>query len=300
LKPVFADVDFESGCISCETIEPLITKKTKAISVVHLGGWPADMQMIIDMARSYNIKVIEDCSQAHGAKIKTELGFKSVGSFGDIGTWSFCQDKIITTGGEGGMVTTSDEKIWDFIWSYKDHGKDFQEVHRKDHPPGYRWLHKNFGTNYRLTEMQSAIGRYQLKLLPEWNKKRASNAANIITKISSIPCIRIPNIPENLNHGWYKLHCYLDETHIKDGWDRNKIIKEINSLGFPALQGSCSEIYMEKCFKNNNIYPKEILKNAKILGRTSLMFLIHPTITEVQIDKYSEAIYKVLKRACKN
>ena len=300
LKPIFADVDIDSGCITCESIEPLITKKTKAISIVHLGGWPANMPKIVDMARSYNIKIIEDCSQAHGAKIKTSNGFKSVGSFGDIGTWSFCQDKIITTGGEGGMVTTSNKELWDFMWSYKDHGKDYDEVHRKDHPPGYRWLHNNFGTNYRLTEIQSAIGRYQLKNLSKMNKSRTLNASNIIEKISSLPCIRSPYFPENLIHGWYKLHVYLKYDYLKSDWDRNRIIYEINSRGFPAFQGSCSEIYLEKCFSKNYLVPINTLKNAKILGKESLMFLIHPTITSKQIDEYSETIYKVLKNACKN
>ena len=300
VKPIFADVDLDSGCITCESIEPLITKKTKAISVVHLGGWPANMAKIIDMAKSYGIKVIEDCSQAHGAKIKTSEGFKSVGSFGDIGTWSFCQDKIITTGGEGGMVTTSNKELWDTMWSYKDHGKDFNEVNRNDHPPGYRWLHNNFGTNYRLTEMQSAIGRYQLKNLEKWNKKRTLNASNIIERISSLICVRVPYVPKNLVHGWYKLHVYLKDEYLKENWNRDRVIHEINLRGFPAFQGSCSEIYLEKCFRENNLIPKKILKNAKKLGKSSLMFQIHPTITNEQINQYSETIYKVLKTACKH
>ena len=130
-KPVFADVDPDSGSITAEMIAPLITSSTKAISVVHLGGWPADMHGICDLAKAHQIPVVEDCAQAHGAQINGQ----SVGSFGDVSAWSFCQDKILTTAGEGGMVTTSRNDLWDAMWAFKDHGKTHQAVFGREHPP---------------------------------------------------------------------------------------------------------------------------------------------------------------------
>ena len=157
--PIFADVDLDSQNISVESIRSVITNRTKAIVCVHLAGWPCDMDEIMDLANEFNLSVIEDCAQAHGSKYKG----KPVGSIGHIGCWSFCQDKIMTTGGEGGMVTTNDESLWRKMWAYKDHGKSYEAVYEREHPEGFRWLHESFGTNWRMTEMQAVIGRIQLK-----------------------------------------------------------------------------------------------------------------------------------------
>lgn len=293
--PVFADVDKDSGAITPETIAPLITSRTKAISVVHLGGWPADMQAICKLARDYGLFVIEDCSQAHGASIAG----RSVGSFGDIGTWSFCQDKIMTTGGEGGMVTTNNKEYWEKIWSFKDHGKSWQKVYETIHKPGFRWLHDSFGSNFRLTEMQSSIGRNQLKKLNEWNKLRTRNS-NIISKLlQDLPLIRVPLPPEGIKNAWYKFYAYIIPSNLKEGWTRDRILYEISTSGFPALSGSCSEIYLEKCFLDKSFLPFKRLPIARLLGETSLMFLVHPTITEDQMNIYGEAIRKVLLKACR-
>ena len=290
--PKFADVDQDSGNITVETIEPLINKKTKFISIVHLAGWPADMVRICDLAKSYNLKVIEDCSQAHGAKING----KSVGSFGDISTWSFCNDKIISIGGEGGMITTNDENYYEFLWSFKDHGKSKKLVDLKDQPPGYRWLHSECGLNYRLTEMQSAIGIKQIRKLEQWNKIRKRNALILFKKLSKLKLIRIKLPRDNINHAWYKFHCYLKPEYLKSDWTRNRIIKEINNLGFPAFHGSCSEIYLEKCFQELKHDAKKT-PIARKLGQTSLMFLVHPTISEKLMCLYSKIICKVLKES---
>ena len=288
-KPVFADVDLNSGCINLETIEPLINSKTKAISVVHLGGWPAEIEQICKLAKQYNLFVIEDCSQAHGAKIRSKRCWKSVGSFGDAATWSFCQDKIMTTGGEGGFVTTSNLSIRDICWSLKDHGKTII---------GFKWLHDEIGSNYRLSEMQSAIGRIQLKKLEEWNKIRSFNAEILRLKLQNLGIVRLPIVDENIRHAWYKFYCYLNLEALSSGWDRSRIIKTINEHGFPAFSGSCSEIYLEKCFKKINKNYKR-LKNAKELGETSLMLLVHPSISEEQMIKYSEIVKTVLIQATK-
>ena len=297
-KPVFADVDRNSGAITAKTIEPLINKNTKAIVVVHLGGWPANMLEICDLAKKYNLKVIEDCSQAHGAKIKVNEIFQSVGSFGDISTWSFCQDKIMTTGGEGGMVTTNSKDLWDKVWSYKDHGKTLQALNR-DHKEGFRWLHERFGSNFRITELQSSIGRVQIKRLKHWSDIRTKNARLLWKGLKDCSCLRIPLPKENLVHAWYKFHCYLNVDLLLEEWSRDRVISEINQEGYPAFSGSCSEVYLEKCFRNAELAPLKRLPNAKELGETSLMFLVHPTITEEQMFNYIKVIKSICMKASK-
>lgn len=292
-NPIFADVDEDSGCITAENIEPLITKKTKLISVVHLGGWPADMDSICKLAKAYNLKVVEDCSQAHGAKINK----KNVGSFGDVGTWSFCQEKILSTGGEGGMVTTSNKQVMESLWSLKDHGKTINAVYKNNHSEGYRWVHEKIGTNYRMTEIQSAIGRNQLKKLPIWHEIRKRNANILINYFKNINAVRFALPKDGFEHAWYKFYVYLKNESLQSDWNRNRIISEINSMGYPAFSGSCSEIYLEKSFQKRNLFPSNRLQVAKKLGETSLMFLLHPTITEEDMHKYSKVIKEILLKA---
>ena len=294
-KPVFADVDVDSGAITAATIEPLITPRTKAITVVHLGGWPADMPAICDLARAHGIAVIEDCAQAHGARINGQ----SVGSFGDVAAWSFCQEKIISTGGEGGMVTTSSSELWDVMWSFKDHGKTHSVVFDREHLPGFRWLHERFGSNFRLTELQSAIGRIQLQHLPEWTAVRTHNAMLLADALANCSAVRVPLPPEGITHAWYKFYAFVRPDALADGWSRDRILKEIASLGYPALTGSCSEIYLEKCFQEAGLVPNERLRVARELGENSMMFLVHPTITSEQMAGYATAVRSVIKQACR-
>jgi len=294
-KPVFADVDPDSGAITAATIAPLITPRTKAIAAVHLGGWPADMPAIVDLARSHGIAVIEDCAQAHGARIHGQ----SVGSFGDVAAWSFCQDKILTTAGEGGMVTTSRPELWDAMWAFKDHGKTQEAVFGREHPSGFRWLHERFGSNFRLTELQSAIGRIQLQRLPEWTAIRTRNGLLLAEALGDLPAVRVPLPPEHLTHAWYKFYAFVQPEALADGWSRDRILSEISALGYPALSGSCSEIFLEKCFQDAGLAPAERLPVARQLGDTSLMFLVHPTITPEQMVGYAEAVRSVVQRACR-
>ena len=293
-KPVFVDIDEDSGCIDVNLVERLISKKTKAISVVHLGGWPADLNKLCRLAEAFNLKIIEDCSQAHGAK----LNGKSVGSFGDIATWSFCQDKIITTGGEGGMITTSDKNLWERIWSYKDHGKDYKTVF-KEHPPGFRWLHKSFGTNFRMTEMQSAIGRYQLSKLDKWISLREKNSMILAKGLSDLEILRVPLPKQNIQCAWYKFYVYIKPNLLKEEWSRDRIISHLSDQDIPVFSGSCSEIYLEECFKTSGLAPKKRLPVAKRLGETSLMFLVHPTLSKSNMEYYLEKSYECIKNASK-
>lgn len=294
-KPMFADVDPDSGSITPTTIAPLITSRTKAIAVVHLGGWPADMHAICDLACAHGIAVIEDCAQAHGARINGQ----SVGSFGDVAAWSFCQDKILTTAGEGGMVTTHRTDLWERMWAFKDHGKTRDAVYGRDHPPGFRWLHERFGSNFRLTELQSAIGRIQLQRLPEWTAIRTRNSLVLAEALGDLSTVRVPLPPEWLTHAWYKFYAFVQPEALADGWCRDRILAEITALGYPAFSGSCSEIYLEKCFQDAGLAPAERLPVARQLGDTSLMFLVHPTITPEQMASYAEAVRSVVQRACR-
>ena len=297
LKPVFVDVDKNSGNIAFDKIEPAINKKTKAIVVVHLAGWPAEMEKICELAKKYGLHIIEDCSQAHGSKINE----KNVGTFGDIATWSFCQDKIITTGGEGGMLSTNNFKFFDKVWSFKDHGKSHEKINSKSKISSYsfKWLHDNFGSNFRLTEMQSAIGRSQLKRLDNWISLRNRNAEILTSYISELNQIRVPAPPENVVHSYYKYYCYVDENFFLTDWNRERVIKELNINGFPAYSGSCSEIYLEKCFKDIGLSPENNLIIASELGRTSIMFLVHPTLSIEQMHLYGEGILSIFRKALK-
>lgn len=275
LKPVMADVDRESQNVTAETIRAALTPRTKAIVVVHLAGWPCDMDPIMELAREHGLLVIEDCAQAHGATYKG----RPVGSMGDVAAFSFCQDKIMTTGGEGGMLVTNNEAIWERAWAYKDHGKSYDAVYRREHGPGFRWLHESFGTNWRLTEMQSALGRVQLKKLPEWVATRRRNARILTEEFLQLPALRVTEPPAEVGHSYYKYYVFARPERLKKTWDRDRIVAETSARGVPCFSGSCSEIYLEKAF-TGEIRPKSRLPLAKELGETSLMFLVHPTLSE--------------------
>lgn len=312
--PVFADVDFVSQNIEAHTIKKVITARTKAIIVVHLAGRPADMDKIMELAEDRGLYVIEDCAQAHGARYKG----RSVGSIGHIGAWSFCQDKIITTGGEGGMVTTNDENLWRKMWAFKDHGKSYEAVYEREHPTGFRWLHESFGTNWRMIEIQAVIGRIQLKRISEWTQLRQRNAEAIWSVARKFKVVRVPDsalgtCPKTCNecvsgnppqtsqcsHAAYKCYMFVEPHNLAVGWNRDRIVQEINLRGVPCYQGSCSEVYLEKAFDGTGWRPAGGLPVARELGETSLMFLVHPTLTCEEIEKTCNVLSEVLELATK-
>ena len=291
--PVFADVDKDSQNITLESIKKVVTPKTKVIIAVHLAGWPCVMDEIMAFAEQQGIKVIEDCAQAHGASYDGH----QVGSLGHIAAFSFCQDKIMTTGGEGGMVTTSDKELWSKMWAYKDHGKSWQLVHEQEHPPGFRWLHDSIGTNWRMTEMQAVLGRIQLKRLATWTGKRLSNANRIWDAARQCIALRVPEVPDKIGHAAYKCYVFVKTEMLKPEWNRSRIMDEINALGIPCFSGSCSEVYLEKAFDGTDYQPKESLPAAKELGETALMFLVHPTLTDDEINQTCSVISHVMTQA---
>jgi len=302
LKPIFADVD-DNGNLSIEGIKKAYKKNVKAIIVVHLNGLSCDLDPIIKFVKKNKIFLIEDCSQAHGATYKG----KKVGSFGNISTWSFCQDKIISTGGEGGMISTNNRKLWLKLWSLKDHGKNFKSVFYKKHKTGFRWLHDHFGSNYRMTEMQAAIGRQQLKSLDEQIKKR-NLIADLYLKglkdyylkydILKKPHLKIQNHSLKQDkryyrqhiHAFYRLNLFINKNKIK----QNKLIQQLQKNKIDCGVGSCPEIYREKIFRKLKLYPKKRLLNAKLLGETSIMFPINPYKALTKIKSEINSIKKIL------
>lgn len=292
-KPVFADVDHDTQNITADTIAAALGPRTKAVICVHLAGWPCDMDAINALADAKGLHVLEDCAQAHGARYKS----RPVGSLGRAAAWSFCQDKIMTTGGEGGMLTTNDEDVWRRAWSFKDHGKSWDAVYNSSHPPGFRWLHESFGTNWRLTEMQSAIGRIQLARMPEWHRLRKRNAETIMRTAADLPLLRVPQVPTNIEHAWYKAYVFVRADGLANGWNRDRILSEINQRGVPCYSGSCAEVYLEKAF--DGLRPATRLPVAEKLGETSLMFLVHPTLSEEDIAKTCDTLRAVAREACR-
>lgn len=291
--PVFADVDRDSQNITAPSITAVLSPRTRAIICVHLAGWPCDMDPIMALAQEHDLKVIEDCAQAHGALYKG----RSVGSIGHVGAWSFCQDKIMTTGGEGGMVTTNDKSLWSAMWAYKDHGKSWEAVYERQHPPGFRWLHESFGTNWRMLEVQAVIGRLQLQRMPEWQAKREAYAHSIWSAAAKLRGLRVPVVPASLRHAAYKCYVFVEPAALAQGWDRDRIANEVNQAGVPCFTGSCSEVYLEKAFDNTGWRPEQPLPVARELGQTSLMFLVHPTLTGEQIERTCAVLAEVMSRA---
>ena len=304
--PVFADVEADSGNISAATIQRVLTPRTKAVICVHLAGWPCDMDPIMALAAKHKFKVIEDCAQAHGARYKG----RSVGSIGHVGAWSFCQDKIMTTGGEGGMVTTNDKDLWRVMWSYKDHGKSYEAVYERKHDAGFRWVHDSFGTNWRMLEIQAVIGRIQLQRMEDWTRRRTANAKAIWAACQLHAAVRVPDFGCNREvcdsachrrngcvHAHYKCYVYVRPDQLAAGWSRDRIVDAITERGVRCFQGSCSEVYLEKAFDGTGWRPAERLHNARELGETSLMFLVHPTQTQVEMDHTCAVISQVLGEA---
>ena len=288
--PVIADVDPISQNITADTIRHCITPRTKAIICVHLAGWPCDMDPILELARERNLKIIEDCAQCHGAVYKG----RPVGSLGDVAAFSFCQDKIITTGGEGGMITTNDEDIWRRTWEFKDHGKSWEAVYRRQHAAGFRWLHESFGTNARLTEIQSAIGRVQLRKLPGWLETRRRFAAILSHNFSQLPALLVTQPPPEIGHAYYKYYVFLRPELLKPDWSRDRVAASIVAEGIPCSTGSCSEIYLERAFREGGIHTSGRLPVARRLGETSLCLLVHPTLSEESIRDTWRAMEKVM------
>jgi dTDP-4-amino-4,6-dideoxygalactose transaminase len=292
--PVFADVDIASGNLSAETIAPHITKKTKAVIPVHIGGLPSDMPGIMQLAEQQNIKVIEDCAQAHGASIANV----KVGGWGHAAIFSFCQDKIISTGGEGGMLVLDDEQAYKAAWAYKDIGRDFDAVYHQQHPPGFRWYTHTAGSNFRMTEVQAAIGLKQLSKLNAWISRRNVIAQKLVAALSQASFIKFPSVSHSdVTHAYYRVYGLIDLKSQSDAENhslRNEFVASLSEMGLPCFSGSCSEIYLEKAFES--YYDGQRMPNAKYYAERAFCLLAHPTITDDQVNQAVKLIKTLLKK----
>lgn len=295
-RPVFADVDPVSGNITAETIAAVISSATRAVITVHLGGLPCEMDAIMALTRDCGLRLIEDCAQAHGATYKG----RQVGSFGDAAAFSFCQDKILSTGGEGGLLVCNDTEVWRRAWSYKDHGKSWEAVYERQHSAGFRWLHESFGSNWRMTEMQAAIGRRQLKKLPAWVAQRRLNAQSLEAGLEDVMGLQVLPVPEHIGHARYRYYVSLLPQHLAPGWNQARIIEAVQAEGVPCAVGSCAEIYREKAFYDAGLAPSAPLPVAQHLGSTSLCFLTHPTLDDQAINDTCAAVVKVMGVAARH
>jgi dTDP-4-amino-4,6-dideoxygalactose transaminase len=291
--PIFADIDRDSQNITAAAIEPLITPRTKAVIVVHIGGWPCDMPAICELARRRNLRVIEDCAQSLGATIRG----RQTGAWSDMAAFSFCQDKILTTAGEGGMVTTDDDALWQRAWSFKDHGKSWDAVYHRTHPEPFRWLHESVGTNWRMTEVQAAIGRVALRRVPDWVAARRRHAAALHAALQNVPGLRLALPGDNVIHSHYRYYAFVEPAQLAAGWTRNRIVEAIQAEGVPCGVGVCPEMYREGAFAFRGVGPKERCRIGQEVGETCLMFLVHPTLDDVHIRRTAEATTKVLSQA---
>ena len=290
--PVLADVDRDSGNLTATTVQPLMNERTKAIIPVHLGGWPVDMQPLMQLARNHGVAVIEDCAQAHGAS----LDGKPVGAFGDLAAFSFCQDKILTTGGEGGLLALDDDSMWRAARAFKDHGKSYEAIYERQHPPGFRYVYESFGTNWRMLEVQAAIGRVQLRKLPAWAERRRAIGRAYEAAFRDLPALRVPEVPARMEHAYYRFYAYVRPEALRADWTRQRVIDEIAAAGVPCYVGSASELYMEKAFRDAGLTPTERFPVAKELGDTSLALLCHPTLSDEAVARTIEVVGEVVGR----
>ncbi|WP_239394065.1 DegT/DnrJ/EryC1/StrS aminotransferase family protein [Frankia sp. CiP3] len=289
-RPVFVDVDRDSGDLTAGTVLPALGPRTRAVIAVHLGGWPVDMDPLLSLARAHGLAVVEDCAQAHGAAYRG----RPVGSLGDVAAWSFCQDKILTTAGEGGLVTTDNPAVWRAVWAYKDHGKDPDILTVPHDGSAFRWVHTSLGSNARMHELAAAVGRVVLRDLPTWVEHRRENATALAKQLSEFPSLRVPMPDEEiLEASYYRLYAYLDPQRLRAGWSRDRVVEAVRAEGVPCAVGSCSEVYLEGVF-GPDLRPPVRLPVARELGETSLAFLVHPTIDLTDIADVADAVEKVL------
>ena len=291
-RPVCADVDRETQGLSVESVAEVITARTTAVVPVHLGGWPMAIRELCTWARGRGLRVVEDCAQAHDALV----GGRHVGTFGDAGAFSFCQDKILTTAGEGGLVVTEDEVAFDKAWSYRDHGKSRDAVFQRQHPPGFRWLHESFGTNWRMTEVQAAVGRVALRRLPRWVEARREHAGLLSAALGDLPMVRVPHPTGGVQPSWYRWYAFLRPDALAPGWNRDRVVAAVTERGVPCFAGSCPEIYKEAAFPET-WRPPAPFPVARELGETSIALLVHPTLSTSDVQRSAQALAEVLVTA---
>lgn len=291
-KVVIADVDIRTQCLSKDTVEPLLTPRTRAIIVVHLAGHPAEMSPLLKLAEERGIRVIEDCGQAHGARYFGE----SVGKFGDIAVWSFCHDKIVTTGGEGGAITTSDLALWRRCWELKEHGRNVSTAHGHQPVVPFAWAHDSFGTNARMTELQAAIGRVQLGRLKDWVTRRQTNAGLLTGVLRELDAVRVDDPPAHIQHSYWRFYAHIRPEALRYGWNRDRVVNAVIAEGIPCGPGGCAEIYREPAFRALPDIPTHLPVAAQ-LGSTAFTLPVHPNLGVNHMADVAEAVVRVMRAA---
>jgi perosamine synthetase len=238
--PIFADIDERTFNISPASIEQQITPHTKAIVPVHLNGLPADMDSILRIAREHKLFVVEDAAQAHGS----EFGGKLAGTMGVFGCFSFWEDKLITTAGEGGMIVTNDDDLALQARKIHHHG----EVRRDgDYYQGERlYYHDTLGYNYRMTEIQGAIGCVQLQRLDEYVRQRRQNAHRLTGLLSEVPGVIPPYEPENCKHVFYKYVVRLDRRATQAS--SKEVVEALSAEGIPVSRRYPTPLHQQPLF----------------------------------------------------
>lgn len=297
--PVVADIDPASGCLTADTVAQVLSARTRAVIPVHLGGWPVEMDGLLELAAARGLVVIEDCAQAHGATFRG----RPAGALGShAATFSFCQDKIVPAG-EGGMLVLDDARAYESAWSYKDHGKALSALDQPPAAPGagsaFAWHVERFGTNWRMPETSAALVAVGLERLPEWHAMRARNAARLALGLAGTPGLTIPEVPEHTEHAYYRFYAFIEPGSLRPGWDRDRVAAAISAEGVPAGYGSCAEIYRERAFSASGLGPATRLPGAARAHETSLALLVHPTLTERDIDDTAEAVRRVMAVAAR-
>lgn len=292
-RPIVADIDRVSQNLTAETVARVLTPATKAVIPVHLGGWPVEMGPLLDLARAKGLKVVEDCAQSHGATIKDQ----PTGAFGDIGCFSFCQDKIISTGGEGGMVVTADHAVHRRMWAFREHGWDYTAAHQPDPNDGFRWLVSDFGSNGRITEPQAAIGLAQLTKLPAWVARRRAHAALLSKSLRTLSGVMVLDPGADVGHAYYKYAFLVEPSALKSSWTRNRVLAELDRRGVPARVGACPDISREKAFAMRGFAPGQPLPNAAWVGERSAILPVHPTLTADHIGFMADTVRAVMAEA---
>ncbi len=246
--PRFADVNLEDHCLSVESAEKLVTRRTKAVMPVHLYGNVCDMDKIQAFARKHNLYVIEDNAEAFGGSYKG----KKTGTLGDIAGCSFCQNKTFTTGGEGGMVTTDHE---DLAWearSFRDHGYDVKErLNLLALEQKLPYIHNRVGWNYRMTEMQSAIGLAELARMDTWNMPaRRRNGRILLETLGALPQVKyVPIDSSERRNGWYVCAFSLDLE--KMSCDIKQFVEAAAAEGAPVWKVFWPQCHTEKAFQEH-------------------------------------------------
>lgn len=283
--PVFADIDAISNAIDPASVRRMLSPRSRAILCVHLAGWPCDMAALRALADEKGLWLVEDCAQAHGATLHD----RPAGSFGDAAAFSFCTDKIMSTGGEGGMVLLRDDAHWKRAWAYKDHGKNPDKFFAAATGSGFRYLHDSFGSNGRMTEMQAAIGRLQLAKLPGWLDRRRRNAQVLMRLLGDDPAVEVPPIPAHVGHAFYRLYVTIAADRLGETGTA-PIIDRMARMGMPVGSGSCADMTREAAFAGMDARRDGGLPVAQDLGRRSIAFPVDHLLDENDMHRLANCL----------